>query len=157
MYVLSFARAYIYLLFPLWSRLPFFFSSFLHALLFLFFPFLLPCCATVLYVNKNNNNKKKMQSSLLSPFLRSIGFLYLLRCLKKNNSNCKKKKMWWRDFLLLRKAVCLLRWSFSSFMKCRFRFFFLILLLPLRRSETLYCRREFASRALFVFLAEMCP
>ena len=66
--------------------------------------------------------------------------------------------MWWRDFLLFRKAVCLLRWSFSSFMKCRFRFFFfLILLLPLRRSETLYCRREFASRALFVFLAETCP
>lgn len=92
MYVLSFARAYIYLLFPLWSRLPFFFSSFLHALLFLFFPFLLPCCATVLYVNKNNNNKKKMQSSLLSPFLRSIGFLYLLRCLKKKQFKLQEEK-----------------------------------------------------------------
>lgn len=155
MYFLS--LVHIFICFSLFALGCPFFSLPFYMLHFLFFsPFLLPCCSTVLYLN---NKKKKMQSSPLSPFLRSIGFPYLLRCLKKkNNSNCKKKKMWWRDFLLFRKAVCLLRWSFSSFMKCRFRFFFfLILLLPLRRSETLYCRREFASRALFVFLAETCP
>lgn len=33
-----------------------------------------------------------MQSSLLSPFLRSIGFLYLLRCLKKKQFKLQEEK-----------------------------------------------------------------
>lgn len=100
-----------------------------------------------------------MQSSPLSPFLRSIGFPYLLRCLKKKKQfKLQEEKNVVEGFpavpqgrLSVEMELLLLHEVPLSL------FFFLILLLPLRRSETLYCRREFASRALFVFLAETCP
>lgn len=155
MYFLS--LVHIFICFSLFALgCPFFFSSFLHASLSLFFPF---SVALLFHCIVLEEKKKKMQSSLLSPFLRSIGFPYLLRCLKKKKQfKLQEEKNVVEGFpavpqgrLSVEMELLLLHEVPLSL------FFFLILLLPLRRSETLYCRREFASRALFVFLAETCP